>query len=145
MHISINTYFAGDTWTKCLWGPVCLKFEWKMFAPRPGKLILCSWFLKSQRFVQLLNGELKLLCRHGWMWTFSLHCKGCAVGNSNTMSETGRTGLKFLSQTVGCLVASVDDDACCWQHTFRKGNLRETVGHAAFTWHLKNLWRTREW
>lgn len=65
--------------------------------------------------------------------------------NSNAMGETGRTGLKLHSQTGGCLVASVDDDACHWQRAFGKGKLRETMGLAAFTWHLQNLWKTRKW
>lgn len=80
----------------------------------------------------------------GWEFFF-LHSEGCVLGNSNAIGETGKTGLKLHSQTGGCLVASVDDEADHWQCALREGNPRETVGHAAFTWHLKNIWRTRKW
>lgn len=59
------------------------------------------------------------------------------LGYSNAMGETGRTALKLLSQTSGCLVASADNNAGRWQRTFGKGTLRETVGCAAFTCILK--------
>lgn len=64
---------------------------------------------------------------------FSLHCKGCVLGNSNAVGETGGTGLKLHSQTGGCLVASVDEDACHWQCAFGERNLRETVVGCFYT------------